>query len=146
MHLKQNPFHLTQWLLLGIFSKKYLRQISILVKDVHIIVLFAYLLSSYSKSEWAENAAVQTGTKKLSGKQIYSTTKWFLWKLDNLSHLYQQVKIWNDNGTFVLSILKVAYWVHYFIQISYTLVPKVQICVKYFLDKNLQQQPLWFYL
>ena len=25
MHLKQNPFHLTQWLLLGIVSKKYLR-------------------------------------------------------------------------------------------------------------------------
>ena len=32
MHLKQNPFHLTQWLLLGILSKNYPRQISILVK------------------------------------------------------------------------------------------------------------------
>ena len=47
-------------------------------KDVHIIVPFAYLLSSYSKFEWAENAAVQARTKKLSGKQICCTTKWFL--------------------------------------------------------------------
>ena len=31
-------------------------------KDVHIVVPFAYLLSSYSKFEWAENAAVQART------------------------------------------------------------------------------------
>ena len=54
-------------------------------KDVHIVVPFAYLLSSYSKFEWAERGG--TGTKKLSGKQICCTTKWFLRKLDNLSHL-----------------------------------------------------------
>ena len=59
-------------------------------KDVHIVVPFAYLLSSYSKFEWAQNAVVQAHTKKLSGKQIYRTTKWFLWKLDNLSHLYYE--------------------------------------------------------
>ena len=47
-------------------------------KDVHIVVPFAYLLSSYSKFEWAENAAVQACTKMLSGKQICCTTKWFL--------------------------------------------------------------------
>ena len=47
-------------------------------KDVHIVVAFAYLLSSYSKFEWAENTAVQACTKKLSGKQICCTTKWFL--------------------------------------------------------------------
>ena len=47
-------------------------------KDVHIVVPFAYLLSSYSKFEWAENAAIQARTKKLSGKQICCTTKWFL--------------------------------------------------------------------
>ena len=39
-------------------------------KGVHILVPFAYLLSSYSKFEWAENAVVQARTKKLSGKQI----------------------------------------------------------------------------
>ena len=39
-------------------------------KDIHIIVAFAYLSSSYSKFEWAENMAVQARTKKLSGKQI----------------------------------------------------------------------------
>ena len=33
-------------------------------KDVHIVVPFAYLSSSYSKFEWAENAAVQAHTKK----------------------------------------------------------------------------------
>ena len=37
-------------------------------KDVHIVVPFAYLLLSYSKFEWAENAAVQACKKKLSGK------------------------------------------------------------------------------
>ena len=47
-------------------------------KDVHIVVPFAYLSSSYSKFEWAENAAVLTRTKKLSSKQICCTTKWFL--------------------------------------------------------------------
>merc|ERR1719464_1647010 len=32
--------------------------------------------------------AVQACTKKLSSKQICCRTNWFLWKLDNLSHLY----------------------------------------------------------
>ena len=32
-------------------------------KDVHIIVPFAYLSSSYSKFEWAENVSVQARTK-----------------------------------------------------------------------------------
>ena len=31
-------------------------------------------------------------TKKLSGKQICCTIKWFLWKLDNLSHLYLSIE------------------------------------------------------
>ena len=57
-------------------------------KDVHIVVPFENSLLLYSKFEWAENATVQTRTKKLSGKQISCMTKWFLWKLDNLSHLY----------------------------------------------------------
>ena len=48
------------------------------VKDVKIVVPFAYLSSSYSRFEWAENAAVQARTKKLSGKQICCMTKWFL--------------------------------------------------------------------
>ena len=47
-------------------------------KDVHIIEPFAYLLSSYSKIEWAENSAVQACTKKLSGEQICCTINWFL--------------------------------------------------------------------
>ena len=47
-------------------------------KDVHILVPFANLSSSYSKFKWAENTAVQAHTKKLSGKQICCTTKWFL--------------------------------------------------------------------
>ena len=47
-------------------------------KDVHIVVPFVYLLSSYSKFEWAKNAAIQACTKKLSSKQICCKTKWFL--------------------------------------------------------------------
>ena len=27
---------------------------------------------------------------------------------------------------------------------SYSLVPKIEICIKYFSDKNLQKQPLWY--
>ena len=45
---------------------------------LHIIVKFAYLLLSYSKFELADKALVQSRTKKLSGKQICCTTKWFL--------------------------------------------------------------------
>ena len=30
-----------------------------------------------------------------------------------------------------------------FFQISYLLVPKIKICLKYFLDKNFQKQQLW---
>ena len=37
----------------------------LMVKDAHIIVPFAYLSLSYSKFEWAENAAVQACTKKV---------------------------------------------------------------------------------
>ena len=33
------------------------------LKEVHIVVPFAYLSSSYSKFEWAGNAAVQARTK-----------------------------------------------------------------------------------
>ena len=29
-------------------------------------------------------------------------------------------------------------------RISYSLVPKIEICIKYFSDKNLQKQPLWY--
>ena len=62
-----------------------------IMRDAHIAVPFAYLSLSYSKFEWAENMAVQARSKKLSGKQICCATKWFLWKLDNLSHLYIRV-------------------------------------------------------
>ena len=62
-----------------------------IMRDAHIAVPFAYLSLSYSKFEWAENMAVQARSKKLSGKQICCATKWFLWKLDNLSHLYKRV-------------------------------------------------------
>ena len=60
------------------FVFKFNEHIYDIFKDVHIVVPFAYLLLSYSKFEWAENAAVQARTKKLSGKQICCTTKWFL--------------------------------------------------------------------
>ena len=49
----------------------------VFVKMLHIVVPLAYLSSS-SKFEWAENAEIQARTKKFSGKQICSTTKWFL--------------------------------------------------------------------
>ena len=42
-----------------------------------------------------------------------------------------------------MSILKVEYWVpFFFFQISYSLVPKIEICVKYFSDKYFQKLPL----
>ena len=39
-------------------------------------------------------------------------------------------------------ILKVDYLVTLIFQMSYLLVPKIEICLKYFLDKNGQKQPL----
>ena len=42
-----------------------------------------------------------------------------------------------------MSILKVIYSVPLFFQISYLLLPNIEICLKYFLDKNSQKQPLW---
>ena len=56
------------------------RPIDLNFKDAHIKVPFACLSSSYSKFEWAENAAVQARTKKLSGKQICCTAKCFFLK------------------------------------------------------------------
>ena len=44
-------------------------------------------------------------------------------------------KIWKKNVTFVSSPLKVMYWVPLFFQIFYLLVPKIEICLKYLLDK-----------
>ena len=40
-----------------------------------------------------------------------------------------------------MSILKVDYSGSIFFQISYSFVPKIEICVKYFLDKNSPKQP-----
>ena len=57
----------------------------------HVVVVFGLgkdLLLKSVLGRCAEKAAVHACTKKLSGKQICCTTKWFLWKLDNLSHLY----------------------------------------------------------
>ena len=70
----RNDFHATFY---SLFDQDVSWKLN-LNKDVHIIVPFAYLSSSYSKFEWAENAAVQARLKKLSGKQICCTTKWFL--------------------------------------------------------------------
>ena len=43
-----------------------------------------------------------------------------------------------------MSILKVDFaWWQYFFQNSYSLVSKIENCLKYFLDKNSQKQPLW---
>jgi hypothetical protein len=41
--------------------------------------------------------------------------------------------------TFEIDITKVPL----FFQIFYLLVSKIEICLKYFLDKNLPKQPLW---
>ena len=45
-----------------------------------------------------------------------------------------------------MSILKVTFLAALFFQISYSLVPKIEICLKYFLEKNFQKQPLCFEL
>ena len=42
-----------------------------------------------------------------------------------------------------MSILKVIYLVHLIFQIFYLLVPKIDICLKYILDKNPQKQYVW---
>ena len=43
-----------------------------------------------------------------------------------------------------MSIIKVDYTnLRLFLQIFYSLVPKIEICLEYFLDKNPRKQPLW---
>ena len=54
----------------------------------------------------------------------------------------KELEIRNSKDTFVVSILKVDYFVAICFQISYSLVPRIGICLKYFLDKNLKRQPL----
>ena len=52
-------------------------------------------------------------------------------------------KIWKNNSTLVMSILKVDKLIMpLFFLISYSLVPKIEICLKYFMDKNSKKQPL----
>ena len=49
-----------------------------------------------------------------------------------------------NKDTLIMSILKVDKTnLHLFFQIFYSLVPKIEICLKCFLDKNLPKQPLW---
>ena len=43
-----------------------------------------------------------------------------------------------------MSIIKIDYLVAIFFQISYSLVLKIGICLKYFLDKNPKKQQYWY--
>ena len=45
----------------------------------------------------------------------------------------QVVNFWNLHSKSAFS----------FFRISHSLLPKIEICLKYFLDKNFQKQPLW---
>ena len=55
-------------------------------------------------------------------------------------------EIRKTKATFVISILKVFYMVTIFFQVSYSLVPKIDIFLKWYLDKNSQKKPLCFEL
>ena len=39
-------------------------------EDLHIVIPFAYFLSLHIKFKWADNAAIQARTKKLSGNKF----------------------------------------------------------------------------
>ena len=58
------------WFFLSYLITTVASKLTATYKDVHIVVPFAYLLSSFRKFEWAENAAVQACTKK------WQTDKW----------------------------------------------------------------------
>ena len=70
-------------------------------------------------------------------------TKKYLSQISILgTNQYKNSKI---KGTFVKSILKVnARLVTLLFLIFYSLVPKIEIYLKYFLEKNSQKQPLWY--
>ena len=60
----------------------------------------------------------------------------------NFSNI-NKYKIRKAKGTFVLSNFKVNSLVLLVFLILYSLVPKIEICLQYFLDKNSQKQSLW---
>ena len=63
----------------------------------------------------------------------------------NLNSRHQRSTKMKIKGNFVMSILKVLLIMHLLFQVSYLLVPKIEICLKYFLDKNPKQRPLWWW-
>ena len=67
----------------------------------------------------------------------------FVQKVFDTNVSLEKFEIWKSKGTFVMSIIKIDYLVTIFFQISYSLVPKIDICLKYLLDKNSLKQPLW---
>ena len=64
--------------------------------------------------------------------------------LDKSQFQVQEVKKnWKYKDTFIMSILKIGIiLVPLFFPISYLLEPKVEICLRYFMAKNSQKQPL----
>ena len=62
----------------------------------------------------------------------------------NLICRHQGGKNQEDQSTIVLSAFKIDMpKVPIFFQIFHSLVPKIKICLKYFLDKNTQKRSLW---
>ena len=67
---------------------------------------------------------------------------WFKKYLRQISILgTNEYKLRKTKGTFVISTFKADYMVPLFFLIFYLLVPKIESCFKYFLDKNPKKQP-----
>jgi hypothetical protein len=104
----------------------------------------------YSKVHVCTTLCTLYASQHTAATMFWLCTQWlvlgiFVQKVfeTNLNFRHQrEKKIWKSKGTFVMSIFKVIYLEPLFFQISYLLLPRIEICLKYFLDKNPQKQPL----
>ena len=126
-------------------------------KDVFSKVGFQFLTNFLSVNVQCRNSWLEKGRAGpyfeadacvSSVCALYSThcqlLEFFVQKVfqTNLNYRPQQVKIQKNKGTFVKSTFKIAITrLSLFFGIFHLLVPKIEICPEYFLDKNFQKWP-----
>ena len=133
---------------------------NILISNSNFFNDFYWFESFFVLSLWNKHfISVESIYLKHLGLEVKMTSKWTNgqsrkhngWFLVFLSKKYlRQISILGTNNseiwkkgtqftTFKIDMIKVTL----FFQIFYSLVSKIDICLKYFSDKNSQKQPLW---
>ena len=112
---------------------------------VTVYVLQANLPAFSQQWNWENLRSIQCAQLLLYAKFTVAVLGNFcpnsIWDKSHLKVLINTKS--ESKGSFVTSILKVIYLMPLFFHISNLLVPKIEICLKYYLDKNPQKQSLW---